>query len=163
MLPEPEFEEPHALKDAAIRLSLIHISVKEESEGRRVCVGEILEIGGWKAAVDGSGAIRKLERGGRDWAKDGAIGRLGYETFNALNCVQNYYRYNRAFYENGYWSEGDFSKPGLEFVEDLENRYYEFSVRDLRVCGEELLIDLAGDAEAAEKYGCCLLYTSRCV
>ena len=147
-------ELPADLKAEAERALTGCIPVKEESEGRRVCVGEILEIGGWKAAVDGSGAIRKLERGGRDWAKDGAIGRLGYETFNALNCVQNYYRYNRAFYENGYWSEGDFSKPGLEFVEDLENRYYEFSVRDLRVCGEELLIDLAGDAEAAEKYGC---------
>lgn len=128
--------------------------VMEQSAGHRAYVGEILEIGGWRIAVDGTGALKKLERGGRDWAKNGVIGRLGYETFNALNCAQNYYRYNRAFYENGCWSEGDFSKPGLEFVEDLENRYYEFNVRDIFLSGQELLIDLAGDEEAAGRYGC---------
>lgn len=127
---------------------------KEEFTGRTAGVGEILSVGGWKVAVDGSGALKKLEKDGKDWAKDGAIGRLGYETFNALNCVQNYYRYNRAFYENGCWSEGDFSKPGLEFVEDLENRYYEFGVRRILATEDRLFIDLAGDGEAAEKYGC---------
>lgn len=145
---------PEKLKAEAVNVLEACVPKREELAAREAGVGELLEISGWKVSVDGTGALRRLERNGKDWAKDGVIGRLGYETFNALNCVENYYRYNRAFYENGCWSEGDFSKPGLEFVEDLENRYYEFGVRRIRVSGDELLIDLAGDWKAVKEYGC---------
>lgn len=147
-------ELPAELKEEAMRALDGCVPEKEKRNGQAAGVGETLQIGGWKVSVDGSGALRKLERNGRDWARYGVLGRLGYENFNALNCVQNYYRYNRAFYENGCWSEGDFSKPGLEFVEDLENRYYEFGVRGIQAAGNELVLNLAGDEEASEKYGC---------
>ena len=117
-------------------------------------IGQDLELAGWKVRIGGDGALIQLEKDGKDWAKDGKLGKLSYETFNALDCVQNYYRYNRAFYETECWSEGDFSKPGLEFVEDLEHRKYDFYTQAIQRDGKRLLITLIGEQSACEKYGC---------
>lgn len=144
---------PETLRKEA-EAALAAMEAKRLSWDTETCgIGKEMEFAGWKVRVDGNGALIRLEKDGKDWAKDGKIGYFSYETFNALNCVQNYYRYNRAFYENGCWSEGDFSKPGLEFVEDLEHRRYDFYLRKMCRQEDKLLLTLTGDETACERYG----------
>lgn len=122
--------------------------------GKAVFPYENVEINGWKAAFDGSGALIFLEKNGKDWLDGGGFGRLIYTTYNALDCVNNYYSYNRAFEANQCWSEGDFSKPGLENVEDLEHRDYIFGARRMILSENTVSIHLIGNKKAVEKYSC---------
>ena len=82
------------------------------------------------------------------------LGQLVYTTYNAKDCVNNYYSYNRAFERNQCWSEGDFSKPGLENVEDLEHRDYTFAARKIIVSNHTVIVALAGNPTAVQKYSC---------
>ncbi|MEG0369496.1 MAG: DUF5054 domain-containing protein, partial [Hungatella sp.] len=127
--------------------------IQEDLQGDIIAINQRVYISGWSIQIDGTGALTRLERDGKNWSKNGSIGQLCYENFNALNCVQNYYSYNRAFYENGCWSEGDFSKPGLECVENLEHGIYNFGVQKIVRKGKELLICLIGDEDAVTNYG----------
>lgn len=115
---------------------------------------ETLEIGSWKVAFGGSGEIVYLAKDGKEWIRDGEFGKLIYSTYNAVDCVDNYYRYNREFYGNQCWSEGDFSKPGLEFVEDLEHRDYVFGAYEIKTCCNKVVINLRGNNKAVDEYGC---------
>lgn len=145
---------PEELKQEAEETLAAMKPVWEDWSEEKVLPGQTVEIAGWRIRINGDGSIEYLEKNGKDWAKDGAIGTLSYETFCAVDCVNNYYRYNRDFYETGCWSEGDFSKPGLEFAEDLEHRMYGFYVQSIRRKGQELLITLAGNEKACSEYGC---------
>lgn len=127
--------------------------VEEKSEGEQIFPGQQVQIGPWRVAVGGNGAISHLEKDGRVWIKKGAAGLFQYEVFSAVECVNNYYRYNRDFRENGGWSEPDFSKPGLEAVEDLEYRCYDYGAAAIFLEGNRLVITLNGDTEAAERFG----------
>lgn len=122
--------------------------------GRRVSPYERISIGSWTVSFDGSGTMVYLEKNRKRWIADGCFGRLSYETYNARNCVENYYAYNRAFRKNQCWSEGDFSKPGLEFVEDLENRNYVFGAEEICLTGNTIVISLSGNQDAVDRYGC---------
>lgn len=115
---------------------------------------ELVEINGWTAAFGGNGQLVTLRCGGKDWIDDKCIGRLVYTTYNALDCVNNYYSYNRAFKDNQCWSEGDFSKPGLENVEDLEHRDYTFAAKKIVLSGNTVTVALAGNPTAVSKYSC---------
>ncbi len=125
----------------------------EKPEGEHIGLGKNTVIDGWSFQICGNGAISSLKKDGRTWVKDGEIGLFQYEIFDAVDCVNNYYRYNRDFYENGCWSEGDFSKPGLEFVEGLKHRCYGYSVQEIVRKDNQVLIDLTSDEEASEVYG----------
>lgn len=144
---------PTDLKEEAINavdaLIPIEITGKEENQS----VGKMIELNSWKVKIDGSGAIVHLEKNNHKWVDKGEIGKLQYEVFDAKNCIDNFYRYNRDFYETMSWSEGDFSKPGLEFVEDLEQRCYDFYVERIFIQNKDLIITLTGDEEASKKYG----------
>lgn len=145
---------PDSLK-AEARMALDRMTpVETGHEGACVRLGETVTVKGWSVKIDGSGAVCSLKKDGRAWIKDGEAGRLQYQTFSAVDCVDNYYRYNRDFYETYGWSEGDFSKPGLEFVEDLENRCYDFYAETVTKKDDTLLISVRGDEEAVRKYGC---------
>lgn len=136
------------------KLALEHLVPKEETcEGEKVTLGKVLDINGWRIKFNGNGALYYLEKDGHKWLTKGEVGRLQYEVFDAKNCTDNYYRYNRAFYKTCGWSEGDFSKPGLEFVEDLENTCYEFGIDKIIRSNNQVLVDLTSDTEASEKYG----------
>ena len=116
--------------------------------------GQRIAVGAWQAAFDGSGALVYLSRGGQEWIRGGCFGRLGYAVYNARDCVEQYYSYNRAFRENECWSEGDFSKPGLETAESLPHREYPFGACGMVREGSRVVIRLAGDEEACGLYGC---------
>lgn len=137
----------------------VFVQLKEQSElifdnGRILYPGELTEVNGWRVCFDGSGAICYLEKDKRKWIQDGCFGRFSYETYHALDCVSEYHQYNRAFKENMIWSEADFSKPGLETVEDLEHRNYPFHVRGMKLDQCAVEIELAGNQRAVEDYGC---------
>lgn len=121
---------------------------------RRIAPYEHLELGSFEAAFGGNGELVYLKRDGKEWITDGCFGRLGYTVYNALDCVNNYYGYNRAFRQHQSWSEGDFSKPGLEFVENLEHREYGFGAVKIEKVGQKVWILLSGNQCASEEYGC---------
>lgn len=127
---------------------------REKTDAKRIYPFEHVNIGEWEVSFGGNGEIAYLARNGVEWVRDGCFGKLVYSTYHALDCVQNYYSYNRAFRQNQCWSEGDFSKPGLEFVENLEHRNYFFGVQAMEVDGEQVSIWLAGDPKAVKTYGC---------
>ncbi|MGL4737610.1 MAG: DUF5054 domain-containing protein [Cellulosilyticaceae bacterium] len=110
-------------------------------------------VGDWNVRIGGNGQIYYLEKNGKVWIDGGEIGRLQYEVFDAVNCKTNYYQYNRDFLGTCSWSEGDFSKPGLEFVEDLHNKCYDFACGSIKQVSHQLFVDLYSDFEASEKYG----------
>jgi hypothetical protein len=144
---------PQELKEEAVKALQELIPVEIESSQGSQSIGRTMDLNGWKVKIDGNGAIIFLEKNNRKWVKKGEAGKLQYEIFDAKNCTDNYYRYNRDFYETMSWSEGDFSKPGLEFVKDLEQRCYDFYVTKVSINGTDLIITLLGDEEASEKYG----------
>ena len=125
-----------------------------DSEAFTAAPYEHIVLGAYEAAFGGDGALIYLAKDGTEWITDGCFGRLGYTTYNAADCVDNYYRYNRAFRENQCWSEGDFSKPGLEFVEGLEHREYGFGAQRIEIRDREVRIWLAGDPRSISRYGC---------
>lgn len=115
---------------------------------------EEIRVGDWKVAFDGSGAVVMLEADGKNWAQNGYFGRLSYETYSALECVADYYDYNRSFKENMTWSEADFSKPGLETVESLKHKNYLFGVSKMQKQGNKIELILKGSKAAVKEYGC---------
>lgn len=147
---------PDPLKtEADAELLRMDAKVITKAEGsRRIVPLERIQIGQWSAAFDGSGTMVYLSKGEKSWITDGCFGRFSYETYHALNCVDNYYSYNRGFRRNQCWSEGDFSKPGLEFSEDLENRNYLFGAEEIWLKGAEVTIKLRGNEDAVSRYGC---------
>lgn len=126
----------------------------QEEACKTVVPYEHVTLGSYEAAFGGNGALIYLAKDGKEWITDGCFGQLGYTTYNAADCVNNYYRYNRAFRQNQSWSEGDFSKPGLEFVEHLEHREYDFGAVRMERKGQAVSIWLHGSNSAAEAYGC---------
>lgn len=145
---------PNELKSQAVKAMDRLIPAMEEYKGNRVSLGSTIHINGWKVKIDGTGAITGLEESnGHRWVKDGQIGKLQYEIFDVKNCIHNYYRYNRNFSETMCWSEGDFSKPGLESAEDLEQTCYDFYVKEAFCADSRLVITLGACEEASEKYG----------
>lgn len=132
----------------------ISIIKKEEAGESDFMPGERIALNGWTAVFDQSGAMVLLEREGREWIRGGCFGRLSYETYNAKNCISEYYEYNRSFRENMVWSEADFSKPGLEVIEDLEQKNIRFQIRKIFQEGNEIVLMLEGDRESADLYGC---------
>lgn len=134
----------------------------ESTETRRIAPYEHFTIGNYEAAFGGNGELAYLAKDGTEWIMDGCFGRLGYTTYSAVDCVDNYYRYNRAFRQNQSWSEADFSKPGLEFVENLAHREYGFSAARIEAKQQKVFIWMEGDKRATELYGCpktaCICY-----
>ena len=131
-----------------------HFDAMEIKEDGVLYPYEISEINGWMAAFGGNGELVMLKKDGKDWLDGKMLGQLVYTTYNAKDCVNNYYSYSRAFERNQCWSEGDFSKPGLENVEDLEHRDYTFAARKIIVSNHTVIVALAGNPTAVQKYSC---------
>lgn len=144
---------PEILQEEA-RLAVSSVSpIYTEAEGTIIPPNYTHSINGWNVRIGGNGQIYFLEKEGKVWIDGGEIGRLQYEVFDAVNCKTNYYQYNRDFFATCSWSEGDFSKPGLEFVENLKNKCYDFACGLIKQSGNSLYVDLYGDTEASTKYG----------
>ena len=81
---------PDSLK-AEARTALERMTpVESGHEGELVGLGETVTVKGWSVKIDGSGAVCSLKKDGRAWIKDGEAGRLQYQTFSAVDCVDNY-------------------------------------------------------------------------
>ncbi len=111
------------------------------------------EVNGWQIRIDGYGSIYYAAQGDKVWNDGNQLGLFSYEVFDFVTCTTNYHTYNRDFLETCGWAEPDFSKPGLEFVEDLKRRCYTFGVGKIVQDANRVCIDLHGDSGAVERYG----------
>lgn len=121
---------------------------------RRILPGSAVTIGDWTLKLNGNGAIYSLRKQGVEWVTGGELGGLTYQTFSASDCINHYYFYGRDFRQNRSWSEPDFSKPGLEDIEDLEDKCYNFYAVSITVEENRVAVLLAGDTAASKTYGC---------
>lgn len=126
----------------------------EMSLAEEVHIFEPIEINGWKVSFGGDGSMASLEKDSKAWITSGTLGRLSYETYSPTDCIAEYYQYNHSFEENMKWSEADFSKPGLEVVEDLVSRNYPFGVKRISRMNDIVVIDLSGNQKSVKEYGC---------
>ena len=148
----PDDLKKEAVKALEVLDEMRHGQGTQPEDGQEVHPYEKICLNGWTTAFDGTGAMVCLKKNGKDWLDGRNFGRLVYTIYSAKDCVNNYYSYNRAFKETECWSEGDFSKPALEFVEDLEHRDYIYGVRSIKRSADTVTIMLAADMQASEKY-----------
>lgn len=145
---------PEALKQQA-QTAMQQLTPAIITEGTHdISYGRTIQINGWSIRLNGFGAISFLEKDNHCWIHDGEAARLQYEIFDINNCNEAYYHYNRDFMTTQCWSEGDFSKPGLEYVEDLRQTCYNFTACDLFRVDNTIVVTLISDEEASEKFGC---------
>ncbi len=111
------------------------------------------EVQGWQIRIDGNGSIYYASKGDKVWNDGKQVGLFSYEVFDFLTCTAHYHTYNREFKETCGWAEPDFSKPGLEFVEDLRRRCYTFGAGQIIQDGNRVHVDLYGDSDAVARYG----------
>ena len=90
----------------------------------------------------------------KTWVQNGKLGRLVYTVYDARDCMEDYYSYNRDLGITGSWAEYDFSKPGLETVPGLTHREFLFPAVQILRSGNRLFARLAGRDTASEQYGC---------
>ena len=136
-------------KDAIAMLRLESDTENEE----RIQAGDKITIGNWTIKIAQDGALSYLKYGKKEWIRDGAAGRFQYEIYDAQTCMENYHHYNRDFYTTCGWSEADFSKPGLEFVENLKRKCYDYYIVSIERKENVVTVFMKADEEAAERYG----------
>lgn len=101
-------------------------------------------IGKYSVSVDDDGTVHVGEN---------RLGQLVYEVYSAKTVFDNLEKYNRDLEHTRVWAEGDFSKPGLDRVRDLEDEVFTYSLTDLEQDGDTLRLWLGAPKRAAEKYG----------
>lgn len=144
---------PLELQEEAKAAILDLVPVKKEVEGERIYPCVQFNVNGWEVKIDGNGSIYYLMKDGKVWNDGKRIGLFEYEVFDFINCTTHYHTYNREFMNTCGWAEPDFSKPGLEFVEDLKNRCYSFGAGEMAKKDNEVTINLYGDTDAVKRYG----------
>lgn len=144
---------PDDLQQEAKAAILDLVPVKEEVIGESIYPNVQFSINGWEVRIDGTGSIYYLAKDKKIWNDGKRIGTFEYEVFDFINCTTHYHTYNREFQNTCGWAEPDFSKPGLEFVEDLKNRCYTFAAGEMKHEGNTVRVNLYGDSDAVKRYG----------
>ncbi len=144
---------PTNLKNEANEIIENQKPIRYNFKGEKLIPNVEFTVGGWNVKILSDGSIGYLSKDGRVWNDGKCLGLFQYEVFNFLNCTNHYHRYNRDFNETSGWSEPDFSKPGLEFVEDLKNRCYLYAVGAINKVNNKVCVDLHGDSHAVSKFG----------
>ena len=147
---------PVELKEEAMHRieDLKKSQVYEYEDGEKIVPYETTKIGKWNVAFGGNGELNYLATDKREWITKGCFGRMGYTIYNVIDCKTNFYSYNRELVTNDCWAESDFSKPGVETVEDLEHGEYVFGVSEIVRKGTKVLVNLKGTTKAVEEFGC---------
>lgn len=109
-------------------------------------------INGWHVEVQEDGSLRLLERQGRAFS-NAWLGRLVYEVYSAKTVFDNLEAYNRELERTRVWAEGDFAKPGLDKVADLQDGAYSYSVTGVEQQGDGLRVYLRANETAGERFG----------
>ena len=95
-------------------------------------------------AVEEDGTVRV----GDNW-----LGRLVYEVYGAKTVFENLEKYNRDLEHTRVWAEGDFSKPGLDTVQDLKDEAFPYSLTAIEQEGDTLRLWLIAPERAGERFG----------
>lgn len=123
-------------------------------KGKALLPGQYFEIGPYRGKINGRGALDYLRVENWEVVRDAECAAFSYEVFDAATVKDTLLRYNVRLDEHLDWIEADFGKPGLERVSGLRHRLYAFAVTEMRIAGRSIFVSLAGDEQAAEKYGC---------
>lgn len=148
---------PELQKEAKEDFAQLKPSVITNDNFNTVLPEQLLELNNWTVSFNSNGAISYLKKGDKEWVKDHALGMLTYEIFDATNYHHWYNSYNVNRKGTYFWSEPDFSKPGIEYVPNLRNQLYSYSIKGAELLDERyplLQIHLIGHREAVEDYGC---------
>ncbi len=94
--------------------------------------------------MDNDGTVKA----GGNW-----LGRLVYEVYSARTLFDNLEKYNRDLEHTRVWAEGDFSKPGLDRVEDLRDEAFAYELQGVEREDNTLRLWLKAPERAAERYG----------
>lgn len=129
------------------------LMMSEEEIGEKQFFGRIFSINGWEVKIDGDGSVSHLKKDGKVWVSQGKAGLFQYEIFDGMDCMNNFYQYNREFSETAGWSEADFAKAGLELCETVKHQCYQYHVLEMWKKDDQLAIVLEADEEASERYG----------
>lgn len=81
------------------------------------------------------------------------LGRLAYQVYSAQTVFDNLEAYNRDLEHTRVWAEGDFSKPGLDQVPNLQDKTYAYQVDQAEQSKDQLRLWLSAGEEAAERFG----------
>ena len=76
-----------------------------------------------------------------------------YEVYSAKTVFDNLEAYNRELERTRVWAEGDFAKPGLDKVADLQDGAYFYSVTGVEQQGDGLRVYLLANETAGERFG----------
>lgn len=109
-------------------------------------------LNGWHVQVQEDGSLRLLEKDGRAY-QNAWLGRLVYEVYSAKTVFDNLEAYNRELERTRVWAEGDFAKPGLDKVADLQDGAYSYSVTGVEQQGDGLRVYLRANETAGERFG----------
>lgn len=82
------------------------------------------------------------------------FGRLLYTTYDYADVINTFNMYVRDPERNWKWCESDYGKPGMEYAKTARHGAYPFTAVSTWRVKDRLIINLAGNAEAAHLYGC---------
>ncbi len=111
-----------------------------------------LAVNGWRVRLQKDGSLRLLEKDGRSY-ENAWLGRLVYQVYSAKTVFDNLEAYNRDLERTRVWAEGDFSKPGLDTVKNLNDEAFSYSVTGAQRQGDSLRVRLTAPEAAAERFG----------
>ncbi len=109
-------------------------------------------VNGWQVSVDQTGEVRVISRGGKTYGHV-RLGQLVYEVYSAKTVFDNLEAYNRNLKYTRVWAEGDFAKPGLDKVKDLDDAAFYYKVSQAEQQGDQLRLWLAAEEAAGERFG----------
>lgn len=107
---------------------------------------------GWHVKVAEDGSLQVLDKDGAAY-ENLWLGKLVYEIYSAKTVFDNLERYNRNLEFTRVWAEGDFSKPGLDKVENLKDGVFPYRVEQAEYQENWLRLWLRTDKEATERFG----------
>src|SRR5699024_902170 len=79
-------ELPEALRNEA-QAAMDALVPQFDARGEAIAPGVTHTIAGWQVRFGGGGEIAYLAQNGHDWVRDGELGRLQYEVFDAKDTT----------------------------------------------------------------------------
>lgn len=138
---------PEALQPEALAAIQVPVFEKFPAVGKQA----EFHIAGAEIHVEEDGAITVRDHG----AAPRMLGRFHYEVFDWETVNRCYYVYGRDFDETRGWAEPDFSKPGLDAVENLKRSSWTLHCKSAElVSGDTLRIVCEMSGEAVDRFGC---------
>lgn len=128
---------------------------RTDTFGEQVLAGKTITVGNYKTTLGDKGQLTYLEKDGKPIFKNGEIGRMLYQVFDAKTISDYFHDYSVNLKWTQFWCFADFSKPGLQFLEDHKTAVFDFYMTGATVSKDnKLTVLLHATEKASETYGC---------